>query len=93
MDWNTFIEILQSMNISQIIVNGAVVWFFYNRLDKRFENLRVDVKSDIKELREDVQDLRKDVQEIDKRLCRLEGAFASKECCMIKDERFMKKAQ
>lgn len=25
------------------------------------------------------------VTDIDRRLCRLEGAFASKDCCMIKD--------
>jgi len=33
------------------------------------------------------------VTDIDRRLCRLEGAFASKDCCMIKDERPMKKAE
>ncbi len=33
------------------------------------------------------------LMDIDRRLCRLEGAFASKDCCMIKDERQFKKAE
>lgn len=33
------------------------------------------------------------VTDIDRRLCRLEGAFSSKECCMIKDSSHMKKAE
>lgn len=31
--------------------------------------------------------------DVDRRLCRLEGAFASKDCCVIKDERHIKKAE
>jgi hypothetical protein len=27
------------------------------------------------------------IMDIDRRLCRLEGAFASKDCCVIKDNR------
>ncbi len=30
--------------------------------------------------------------DIDRRLCRLEGAFASKDCCMIKEDRHKKAA-
>ena len=26
--------------------------------------------------------------DVDRRLCRLEGAFASKDCCVIKDHRY-----
>lgn len=31
--------------------------------------------------------------DVDRRLCRLEGAFSSKNCCMIKEERSLKKAE
>lgn len=31
--------------------------------------------------------------DVDRRLCRLEGAFSSKECCMIKDDRQLKKVE
>lgn len=33
------------------------------------------------------------VTDIDRRLCRLEGAFSSKDCCMIKDSSQMRKAE
>lgn len=33
------------------------------------------------------------ITDIDRRLCRLEGAFSSKDCCMIKDERQLKKTE
>lgn len=31
--------------------------------------------------------------DVDRRLCRLEGAFSSKDCCMIKDSRIQEKAE
>ena len=31
-----------------------------------------------------MSEMRSDIKDIDRRLCRLEGAFASKDCCMIK---------
>lgn len=33
------------------------------------------------------------VTDIDRRLCRLEGAFSSKDYCMIKDDRHVQKAE
>lgn len=35
-------------------------------------------------LREDIKSLRTDVQDMDRRLCRLEGAFSSKEGCLLR---------
>lgn len=35
--------------------------------------------------------LNETVTDIDRRLCRLEGAFSSKDCCMIKDSSQMRK--
>jgi len=35
----------------------------------------------------------KKLTDVDRRLCRLEGAFSSKDCCMIKDEKKMKQAE
>jgi len=31
--------------------------------------------------------------DVDRRLCRLEGAFASKDCCMIKDDKHSRKVE
>lgn len=33
------------------------------------------------------------ITDIDRRLCRLEGAFSSKDCCMIKDDKYHQKAE
>ena len=33
------------------------------------------------------------VTDIDRRLCRLEGAFAAKDCCMIKEDSRLRKAE
>lgn len=49
-------------------------------------NFKIDVIQKIDKLDEKVTD-------IDRRLCRLEGAFSSKECCRIQDERQMKKVE
>lgn len=34
-----------------------------------------------------------DIRDIDRRLCRLEGAFMNKDCCMIKSDSQIKKAE
>ncbi len=39
-----------------------------------------------------IENLAEEVKDIDRRLCRIEGALSSKDCCMLKDER-MKKAE
>lgn len=52
---------------------------------------RVDAVED--SLSKKIEKLDEKVTDIDRRLCRLEGAFASKDCCMIKDDRQIRKAE
>lgn len=40
-----------------------------------------------------IEKLDEKLTDVDRRLCRLEGAFASKDCCMIKDSRLRDKAE
>lgn len=47
----------------------------------------------LKQIREELRDMRKDIQDIDRRLCRLEGAFASKDFCVLKNDRQGQKAE
>lgn len=63
-------------------LNLTILGFFWNSMSNRFDQIahRID-KLDEK------------LTDVDRRLCRMEGAFASKDCCMIKDERQMKKAE
>lgn len=49
-------------------------------------NFKIDIKEDLKELKEQVTD-------IDRRLCRIEGALSAKDCCILKDDRQVKKAE
>ena len=60
----------------------------FEEIEKKFD--KVDQKFDKVDQRFDKVDQRFDkmteiITDMDRRLCRLEGAFASKDCCMIKD--------
>lgn len=58
----------------------AITWSHRSHL-KRFDKISIDFK----ELREEIKD-------IDRRLCRIEGALSSKDCCMLKDDRIKEKS-
>jgi len=60
---------------------GLMSWI-YSRLDKRFD--KIDQRFDR---------LEEKVEDIDRRLCRLEGAFSAKECCVIKEDRHYRRAE
>jgi hypothetical protein len=64
-----------------------------NRLEQRISNEgnRLDQKISTLEIRMDR--FEEKLTDIDRRLCRMEGAFSSKDCCMLKDERQLKKAE
>ena len=87
------IEYIRKMDIGEIIVIGVMFWFFYNRLNLKIEKLSEEIgKVDEK--------LSERIDKIDSRLSRLEfdmvevkTVLRMKECCMIKDESQMKKAE
>lgn len=92
-------EIFQKVDATNLIAMGIMLFFMYCRIESKAEKrvLDLDKKFDKIDKRFDKVDERFDkleekVTDIDRRLCRLEGAFASKDCCMIKDERQIKKA-
>lgn len=61
-------------------LNFTLLLIVWNAINRRIDNLENSLNKRIDKLDEKVTD-------IDRRLCRLEGAFSSKECCMIKDHR------
>ena len=65
-----------------------VMWNSINnrldRTDDKIDFLYTNLSARMDKLDEKLTD-------VDRRLCRLEGAFASKDCCMIKDERQLKR--
>jgi len=80
--------ILQQIDIVNLLAMAGLLWVFYNRLDKKFS--AIDKRFDKVDNRFDK--LEEKVTDIDRRLCRMEGAFSQKECCMLKHDGEMKKA-
>lgn len=90
-------EFLQKINIAELICIGIMFWFFYSRLDRKIEKLDEKLDSKIEKLDEKltarIDKLDEKITDIDRRVCRVEGILTNKECCMIKDESKMKKAE
>jgi hypothetical protein len=91
------VDFLKDINIAQLIAIGLMIWFCYNRMDLKIEKIdkKIDKKIDDLEIKltNRIDKLDEKLTDVDRRLCRLEGAFASKDCCMIKDDRQLKKAE
>lgn len=74
---------------SGFAVQFALMGFMWNSINKRIDRL---------ELRMDAMDIKLDklnekVNSLDRTLCRLEGAFSTKECCMLKQDQFIRRAE
>lgn len=83
------LNILPRMDLGTVLVTGAMLWQMYSRLDKKFDS--VDRKFDAMGHRLDK--MQETITDIDRRLCRLEGAFQSKECCLLKSDTQHKTAE
>lgn len=107
METQHIVDYVLGTDIRTLIVVGIMLWYSYRRqsekikkleerMDKRFE--LVDKRFEQVDKRFEQVDRRFDkieekITDIDRRLCRLEGAFSSKDCCMIKDSRLNEKAE
>lgn len=85
MEWKEIITIVGSMVT-------ALAWF-WSRLDRRFD--KMEQRFDKIEQRMDRMEDRMDSEfkEVRTSLNRMEGAFYSKDCCMLKDENKDRKAE
>ena len=59
------------------------IGFLPNELKQDIGSLRDELKQDLGKLDEKLTD-------VDRRLCRLEGAFSSKDFCIFKDQRYQR---
>ena len=66
------IDFLAKLDIVNLLSIAALLWIFYNRLDKKFE--KIDEK--FAKIDEKFADLSKDVQQINTRLAILETKFS-----------------
>ncbi len=64
-----------------------------DKIDQVDKKLSDKIDKTEEKLSNKIDKLDEKMTDVDRRLCRLEGAFASKDCCMIKDERQMKKVE
>ncbi len=68
----------------------------FKNVDNEFKSIREEMQSEFKSVRGDMQSefksLREEIKEIRTSLNRMEGAFYSKECCMLSNN-IEKKAQ
>lgn len=88
MDENTWriVQIAMWMLGIQTAFLGSLIGFAWSSINKKLDKSNAELKTDIKDLSETITD-------IDKRLCRLEGAFSSKDCCFFKDDQTKKKVE
>ena len=63
-------------------VTWAMILYTLKKMDKAIDRLEVKIDK-----------LDEKLTDIDRRICRLEGAFSTKECCMLKHHHEIKKAE
>jgi septal ring factor EnvC (AmiA/AmiB activator) len=90
------LEFLAKLDITTIIAVAAMFWWFNTRMDKKFEKIdqkfeKIDqrfdkVYNEFDKLKVEIGSLKNDMIEV-KTVLRL------KECCMINDDRQIKKAE
>jgi hypothetical protein len=79
------IQFLKEINIIQLVAIGAIVWFFYSRLDNKIAKLDAKFEDKFDKLSEKVED-------VDRRLCRIEGSLSSHGHCLFNQTQPEKKA-
>lgn len=92
-----FIQALSKLDLPMIIiVLGG--YYLMNRsstkhMDEKFDKFEAKIDKRCEMIEVKIDKIQETITDIDRRLCRLEGAFASKDCCMIKDSSQLKKAE
>jgi len=84
-----------------ILVGMLAMFYLYNeKINKKFEKFeeKMDKKFEIidkkfEDVNRKIDKMDDKLLDIDRRLCRLEGAFASKDCCVIKDNNKQRMAE
>lgn len=75
-------DLLMQCDISTLIIIAAAFFFYDKRMQKRFD--KIDAKFD--KVFEELKELRTSLN-------RMEGAFYSKDCCILKEDKQNKKVE
>jgi len=93
-------ELILKIDLPNLMAIAGLLWMFYKRLDKKFEKIdekfekvyerfdKIEEKFDKIEEKFDSQ-----IREVRTSLNHMEGAFYSKDCCMLKDDDKVKKVE
>ena len=75
---------MDKLDVILWVIGGGftLMLIMWHRMENKFDK----VDTDIKDVRTEIKELRTSIN-------RMEGAFYSKECCMLKEERHLKKAE
>ncbi len=87
------IEILKNINITQTITIFIGLWFFYNRLHKKIDNLDKKIDKVDEKLTNRIDKLNEKVEDVDRRLCRIEGSLSNNGHCLFNQNHNNKKAE
>jgi hypothetical protein len=74
-------------------INFGLMLVMWNSLSKRIDGTDSKIDNVDFRLSNKIDKLDEKLTDVDRRLCRLEGAFSSKDCCMIKDDKNIRKAE
>jgi predicted nucleic acid-binding Zn-ribbon protein len=91
-----FIEILKEINVSELIAMGIMLWFFYSRMEKKFDKIndrfeKVDARFEKVDAR--FEKIEITLNDIDKRVFGIETMLHMKDCCILKSDQQIKKAE
>lgn len=77
---------IMEIDFATLLAIAAMFWIFKCHQDKKFDKIEGDMKSEFKRVDDDLKEIRTSLN-------RMEGAFYSKECCMLHEEKHQKKAE
>lgn len=97
------VELIKDLNAPNLIAMAAMFWFMYSRLDKKLEKIdqkfeKIDQRFEKIDHRFDrvdhrFQSIEKDIFNIKNEMIGIKTILHMKECCMLRDDRQMKKAE
>jgi len=90
---------MDKLDIVLYVVTGgfalmALMWHFINaKIEKLEDFVSMEINKLDNKINYKIDKLDEKLTDVDRRLCRLEGAFSSKDCCMIKEDNQMRKIE
>jgi len=65
----------------------------FEKVDEKFKEIHLEIDEKFKEIHLEIKDVQIEIRELRTSLNRMEGAFYSKDCCILKEDKQAKKAE